>query len=78
MKRGTTILAGALALILTCGAPAQAQAQEPTADQEIVEATTMLFDKLALLADGLGMDAPELPTLGLMRPGKSGERVEKF
>ena len=25
-----------------------------------------------------GMDAPELPTLGLMRPGKSGERVEKF
>jgi len=59
MKRGTTILAGALALILTCGAPARAQ--EPTTDQEIVEATTMLFDKLALLADGLGMDAPELP-----------------
>lgn len=59
MKRGTTILAGALACILTCGAPAMAQ--EPTSDEEIVEATTMLFDKLAVLAEGLGMDAPVLP-----------------
>lgn len=59
MKRGTTIPAGALALILTFGAPAMAQ--EPTSDQEIVEATTMLFDKLAVLAEGLGMDAPVLP-----------------
>ena len=25
-----------------------------------------------------GMDAPVLPILVLMRPGKSGERVEKF
>lgn len=59
MKRGTTILAGALALLLTSGAPAMAQ--EPTTDQEIVEATTMLLDKLAVLAEGLGMDAPVLP-----------------
>lgn len=59
MKRGTNILAGALALLLTSGAPAMAQ--EPTTDQEIVEATTMLFDKLAVLAEGLGMDAPVLP-----------------
>lgn len=59
MKRGTTILAAALALLLTSGAPAMAQ--EPTSDQEIVEATTMVFDKLALLAEGLGVDAPVIP-----------------
>lgn len=59
MKRGTTILAGALAGILTSSAPAMAQ--DPTPDQEIVEATTMLFDKLGVLAEGLGMDAPVLP-----------------
>lgn len=59
MKRDMTILAGALAGILTCGAPAMAQ--EPTSDQEIIDATTMLFEKLGGLAEGLGMDAPVLP-----------------
>lgn len=59
MKRGTTILAGALAFILTCSAPAMAQ--EPTSDHEVVEATTMLLDKLAVLAEGLGIEAPVLP-----------------
>lgn len=59
MKRGRTILAGGLFLILACGAPAMAQ--ESTPDQDVAETTTMLLEKLGVLAEGLGIDAPALP-----------------
>lgn len=58
MKRGTSILAGAMALILASGAPAVAQ--ERASDNEVADAATMLLDKLAILAEGLGMEAPLL------------------
>lgn len=63
MKRRTRIVAGALSLTLAAAAPAVAQ--EPSREEQAAGIAAELINKLGVLSDALGIDAPLLPSEGL-------------
>ncbi len=60
MKRWARIVTGALSLTLAAAAPAVAQ--EPSREEQAAGIAAELVDKLRVLSDALGIDAPLLPS----------------
>ncbi len=63
MKRWTRIVAGTLSVSLAAAAPAAAR--EPSREEQAADIAAKLVDKLRVLSDALGIDAPLLPSESL-------------